>query len=692
MAENDSMFSSVYDTATAENVAIKDNATRTAQAGRGMVGAYGSALAGGMFAKGLAKMAGMKTPEQKKAELITSILQGTSNLDRNDPNSYRKIAQEMMQKGLPGEAEKFMAQARKIETENRSYDLDVRKTVVDEEQLGINRAAQESSAEIAAGQLGLSKEQFERSKYEFDSTQSFEQSKFEYTQKQQDVLNQLSQDQLTIEQADSLLRRNEFQYQKSRDLVTDEQWKQQQEDMNWFRKAQVMMDWKRLSLDESTLENVKYVQKENWSREDQRFNYDKKQQEVTNALNDKKMSLEDAKQTLELNYFEWQKGRALTEDEQKKERFELDSKIAEVEIAHKEAQTAHQKLVNDAYPAMAKTRQAIDDFRVHSQHIFKDGDGQLMVVNKDSIGHPDGLSFHPATDADGNILSESKEADSYGLSVADKRLIDLVWKEYERIYYTGGSLYNDAKWSVPENLAARGLTEVPNFQEFALRSLENGGHGGHADVVESINRAYGEGGEGSYVAKKRAEQTLNRKPDQIVIQSDKGKSYLMNFDASNLGDKYNITSDVLAATAEFPGKANTDKDSNGQILAELEHLQRAHQPGSEDYNRYQMMITDFVSGLSTYEDPTNSRLDAGPDLGVGLSEEPTVDSEIVAQESTFTDKVGSGSFTQVTPPASAAGVNAWRKQSDKYYQAADGTWYKWVLDRNTVSRNKNQNK
>ena len=692
MAENDTMFSSVYDSATAENVAVKDNATRTAQAGRGMVGAYGSALAGGMFAKGLAKMAGMKTPEQKKAELITSILQGTSNLDRNDPNSYRKIAQEMMQKGLPGEAEKFMAQARKIETENRSYDLDVRKTVVDEEQLGINRAAQESSAEIAAGQLGLSKEQFERSKYEFDSTQSFEQSKFEYTQKQQDVLNQLSQDQLTIEQADSLLRRNEFQYQKSRDLVTDEQWKQQQEDMNWFRKAQVMMDWKRLSLDESTLENVKYVQKENWSREDQRFDYDKKQQGVTNALNDKKMSLEAAKQTLELNYFEWQKGRALTEDEQKKERFELDSKIAEVEIAHKEAQTKHQQLINEAYPAMAVTQQAIEDFKLHSQHVFTGEDGQLMVVDKDSIGSPDGLTFHPATDSDGNVLNESKEADSYGISVQDKRLIDTVWKEYERIYYTGGSLYNDAKWSVPENLASQGMTEVPNFQDFALKSIENGGHGGHSKVVEAINRAYGKGGEGSYVAKKKAEQTLNRKPDQIVIAGDKGKSYLMNFDSSDLGDKYNITADVLAATAEFKGRANNDKDSNAQILAELEYLQKGTQAGSEDYNRYQMMITDFVSGLSTYEDPTATRLDASPDLGVGLSEEPTVDSEIVTQEAAFTDKVGSGSFKQVTPPASGAGVNAWRKQSDKYYQAADGTWYMWVLDRKTVSKNKNKNK
>jgi len=691
MAENDTMFSSVYDSATAENVAVKDNATRTAQAGRGMVGAYGSALAGGMFAKGLAKMAGMKTPEQKKAEIITSILQGTSNLDRNDPNSYRKIAQELMQKGLPGEAEKFMAQARKIETENRSYKLEERNTIVGETQVEINKAAQESTDARGWAAIGLDEKVFEQSKYQFNETLSFEKSQFEYKQAQDQILNQLSRDQMTLEQAEFALKDNAFQYQKARDLVGDDQWEKSFDLENYVKKAQVAQGWKGLTLDEETLDNIKYVQQENWDREDQAIAYRKTQDEIQNKLSQGKLTLDQAKFALEGNHFEFLKERAGKEDEQWLKQFNLNDRIANAEIAHKEAQTKHQQLINDAYPAMAKTQQAIEDFKLHSQHIFKDGDGQLMVVNKDSIGHIDGLTFHAATDADGNVLSESKEADSYGLSVADKRLIDLVYKEYERIYYTGGSLYNDAKWSVPEQLAARGMTEVPNFQDFALKSIENGGHGGHADVVEAIERAYGKGGEGSYIAKKKAEQTLNRKSDQIVIQGDKGKSYLVNFDASNLGDKYNITSDVLAATAEFKGKANKDKDSNGQILAELEHLQRAHQPGSEDYNRYQMMITDFVSGLSTYEDPTDSRLDASPDLGVGLSEEPTVDSEIVSQESAFTDKVGSGSFKQVTPPKSTKGLAAWGRQQDKYYQASDGTWYMWVLDRNTVNRNK-QNK
>ena len=123
MAENDTMFSSVYDAATADNLSIKDNATRAAAAGRGMVGAQANALAGGMFAKGLAKMAGLKTPAQKKAEIITDVLKGTQNLNRDDPSSYKKIAQAFLQRGLPGEAQKFLDKARAIEVENRTYKL-----------------------------------------------------------------------------------------------------------------------------------------------------------------------------------------------------------------------------------------------------------------------------------------------------------------------------------------------------------------------------------------------------------------------------------------------------------------------------------------------------------------------------------------------------------------------------------------
>ena len=58
MAEQDLLFSSVYDAATAENKTIRDTAYQAASVGRGMVGAHANALGGGLFAQGLARMAG----------------------------------------------------------------------------------------------------------------------------------------------------------------------------------------------------------------------------------------------------------------------------------------------------------------------------------------------------------------------------------------------------------------------------------------------------------------------------------------------------------------------------------------------------------------------------------------------------------------------------------------------------------
>ena len=121
MAEQDLMFTSVYDAATADNVAVRNNAVNTAAAGRGMVGAYGSALAGGVFSQSLAKMAGMKSPEEQKADIISKILKGSSNLDRSNPANLEKIAQQLIQQGLPGEAQKFIEKAREMRKTARTF-------------------------------------------------------------------------------------------------------------------------------------------------------------------------------------------------------------------------------------------------------------------------------------------------------------------------------------------------------------------------------------------------------------------------------------------------------------------------------------------------------------------------------------------------------------------------------------------
>ena len=86
MAE--SMFgegANIFDVASSENTNIRDRALDVAQLARGRVGVYANTLAGGMVTSGLARMAGLKTPEEEKTEVINDIMLESMDLDRNNP-------------------------------------------------------------------------------------------------------------------------------------------------------------------------------------------------------------------------------------------------------------------------------------------------------------------------------------------------------------------------------------------------------------------------------------------------------------------------------------------------------------------------------------------------------------------------------------------------------------------------------
>ena len=237
MAENDLMFSSVYDTATQDNLNIRDNATRAAQAGRGMVGAQANALAGGMFAKGLARMAGMKTPAQMKAEKITNIMKQSGNLNRNDPNSYKKIAQMFIQNGLPGEAQKFLDKAREIETSNRTFGLETRKTDLLERQVVSEESKTKSDIGVQESRLELDFGKFENLKYQQDRDYNLASSeqerllaKDEYAKTQDAILNEIRNGDLDIARARQMLAENEFEFTKMFEQqkvdIQKDQWQQ----------------------------------------------------------------------------------------------------------------------------------------------------------------------------------------------------------------------------------------------------------------------------------------------------------------------------------------------------------------------------------------------------------------------------------------------------------------------------------
>jgi len=114
------MFGNMFDVTTSENQNIRDRALKVAQLQPGRASVYGAGVAGGMLMQNLASMAGMKTPEQEKTELISNIMDRATNLDPNDPSSYMKLANDFVQAGLPGIGQKFMDKSRSVQVQNRT--------------------------------------------------------------------------------------------------------------------------------------------------------------------------------------------------------------------------------------------------------------------------------------------------------------------------------------------------------------------------------------------------------------------------------------------------------------------------------------------------------------------------------------------------------------------------------------------
>ena len=118
MAE--SMFGegvNLFDVTSNQNKDMRDRALTVAQLGRGRVGVYANTLAGGMVTQGLARMAGLKTPEEEKSELISGIMEESQNLNRNNPQHIAILAQKFIQNGMPAIGQKLYEQSRTLTKE-----------------------------------------------------------------------------------------------------------------------------------------------------------------------------------------------------------------------------------------------------------------------------------------------------------------------------------------------------------------------------------------------------------------------------------------------------------------------------------------------------------------------------------------------------------------------------------------------
>lgn len=238
MAE-ESMFgiANIFDSATADNVNIRDRALKVAQLQPGRASVYGAAQAGGMLMQNLAGMAGMKTAQQEKAETITNILKGAQNMDQNNPNTLRNIANEFIQAGLPGIGQKFLDKARTMQTQDRTFDLETRKTDLLERQVVSEESKTKSDIGVQESRLELDFGKFENLKYQQDRDYNLASSeqerllaKDEYAKTQDAILNEIRNGDLDIARARQMLAENEFEFTKMFEQqkvdIQKDQWQQ----------------------------------------------------------------------------------------------------------------------------------------------------------------------------------------------------------------------------------------------------------------------------------------------------------------------------------------------------------------------------------------------------------------------------------------------------------------------------------
>jgi hypothetical protein len=416
------------------------------------------------------------------------------------------------------------------------------------------------------------------------------------------------------------------------------------------------------------------------------FEYKQKQDEILNGLREGELELSKARSLLEANDFEFRKARALIEDAQWDKDYDLNKLLADANVKHTEAQTESVKLSNAYFPKARGMDEAIAEAQIiaNTSKVVND---VLYVKDKEGTG------WHRATTADGSLLQDHNTAVEFGITADQKRIIDVVWKEYQQKYYTGGSLTEDAQWGVPEHLAydavtnPKGLKTVPTFQEFAKMSVENGGHGGQLNVVSALEAAYG--GEGSYAAHLLATAKLNREPNQIIIQADDGETILQNFDVTKISDDYKIPVDILNKAAVFPSGENLDKDSNAQIIAELESVRSAYEPDSAEYIAWTTKINDFISSFTTPKDETEAAIN---------NEQVETDQSEVGEEQKVKEQVvehGTISSTKTEAAIAQTGISlsegSWKPvnkflnsavmspnmKKEAKYKEVNGIWYVW---------------
>jgi len=239
------------------------------------------------------------------------------------------------------------------------------------------------------------------------------------------------------------------------------------------------------------------------ARNQAKFEYQQKQDEILNAIREGELELSKARSLLEANDFEFRKARALIEDSQWDKDYDLkalnDEATRNLQIAQKddiiiktEAYTENNNIANALKEAQTKsiemeTKLAEKGLEMPSDGEFimqsiGDGKEQLMRFDVDKGTYVEVL------DAEGQALGLANVASQeWGMNVEEQRVYDNIWDQYKQRYYVGNS-FGDGHWK--EDYPDFYDWAADNVGEQALAILVKGQGGLRGDYQKKLEAEY----------------------------------------------------------------------------------------------------------------------------------------------------------------------------------------------------------
>jgi hypothetical protein len=324
------------------------------------------------------------------------------------------------------------------------------------------------------------------------------------------------------------------------------------------------------------------------AREQAKFEYQQKQDEILNAIREGELELSKARSLLEANDFEFRKARALIEDSQWDKTYDLEKLNSEADRALKLAQKDDIVIKTEAYTENNNIANALKEAQTKAvemetklaekglnmpadgEYIMQDiGDGKEKLMRFDV----DKGTYVEVLDAEGQALGLANlDAQEWGMNVEEQRVYDNIWDQYKQRYYVGNS-FGDGHWK----------EGYPDFYEWAQANV---GEQAMAILIK------GQGGiRGDYQKKIEADYNNNDSTDnttvavvvanEVVEEGDAPtdvKVFSVNYEFLNTD--YNVGMTSLKDVPEtINGVENTL--TNGQYITKL--MQQGEEAEAEKY-------------------------------------------------------------------------------------------------------------